>query len=181
MAKSLQVRQKYLYIRFYQIIFVLRFMKETTQYLLVFLMMVLSFKSEAQVAVNLFPSPADQFFIDDLWKTTIVNAGTSNVNVSVQFQIKDNSQSTVLTVTTQAITLSPGLNRLSTSEGLSGKWAYGNQQASSILQQTGRLPFGAYVFCVTVNEISTNKNIGSNCDERNIKPMSPPILSNPYD
>ncbi len=63
---------------------------------------------------------------------------------------------------------------------MSGKWIYGNIQSAIILQQTGRLPFGSYVFCVTVFS-NANKQLGVSCDEREVAPMAPPQLASPYD
>jgi hypothetical protein len=135
--------------------------------------------SKAQVAINLFSFPAKQFFIDDLWKTVIINASTSPVTAYIQLTISDNNHASILTVTTSLQNLSPGLNHLTSTEGLSGKWIYGNTTSAAILQQTGRLPYGAYVFCVTVFS-NMNKQLGVNCIEPEVAPMTPPQLSSPY-
>jgi len=135
--------------------------------------------SRAQVAINLFPFPAKQFFVDDLWKTVIINASTSPITAYIKLTITDNNHASVLAVTTSLENFNPGLNHLTATEGLSGKWIYGNTQSAAILQQTGRLPFGNYVFCVTVFS-NTNKQLGVNCEEPEVAPMTPPQLSSPY-
>jgi hypothetical protein len=133
----------------------------------------------AQVAINLFPSPANQFFIDNLWNTTIINPSASAINAQVQFAIRDNTSSPILTINIPLENLTPGVNHITSMEAQSGKWAYGNSSASLMLQQTGKLPFGAYTFCVTVVSAS-NKPLGSYCEEREVKPISSPLLSSPY-
>jgi len=134
---------------------------------------------KSQVVVNLFPSPANQFFIDDLWNTALINASASNVTALVQFIIRDNTSTPVLSINIPPDNLVPGGNHITASQSLGGKWNYGNSFASSILQQTGKLPFGAYTFCVNVISTS-NKPLGSDCEEKDIKPISPPVLSSPY-
>ena len=135
--------------------------------------------TKAQVSVVLFTSPAKQFFIDDLWKSTLINTSTSSINVYVQFQIRDNATSDVLTLTTQVITLTAGANHLNSSEGISGKWVYGNSEASTILHSTGKLPYGHYTYGILVYSAYTSKPLGSNNDEIDVQPMLPPELASP--
>jgi hypothetical protein len=137
-------------------------------------------KAEAQVSVVLYTSPAKQFFIDDLWKSTIINGSTSSVNVCLQFQVRNNSTDNVLTLTTQVVTLTPGANRLNTSEGTGGKWVYGNNEAATVFQATGKLPYGQYTYGISVYTASTNKYLGSSTDELEVRPMLPPELASPH-
>lgn len=136
-------------------------------------------ETKAQVSVVLYTSPAKQFFIDDLWRSTIINTSSSPVTVSLQFQIHDNAASDVLTLTTQSITLTPGANHLSSSEGINGKWVYGNSETSTILQATGKLPYGHYTYGILVYAAATNRPLGSSNDEIDIQPMLPPELASP--
>jgi hypothetical protein len=147
-------------------------------YLLFFIIAFYSVIGQAQVVVNLFPDLAKQFFIDNVWNTTIINPTASPINAYVQVSIKDKNNATVLDITTQVLSLQSGMNHLTSTEGISGRWAYGSNTISSILQQTGSLPFGTYMFCTTVYS-PLNKILGSACEERDIAPLSPPLLSNP--
>lgn len=135
--------------------------------------------SPAQVAITLFPSPANQFFIDNLWNTTIINASASAISAQVEFVIRDNASSPILTIHTPSVNLTSGINHITSVEAQSGKWTWGNSTASLMLQQIGKLPFGAYSFCVSVFSVN-NKLLGNNCEERDIKPISPPQLSSPH-
>lgn len=155
-------------------------MQKITLFFCIIFSSLFSLKNEAQISVTLFPEPAKQFFIDDLWKTIIINAGSSNASVYIQFTISTQANSAIVTVTSPVENFSKGLNHLSSADGSSGKWTYNNSEAAAILQQTGRLPFGNYVFCANVFSANTNKILGSDCEERDVKPISPPQLANPY-
>ena len=145
------------------------------------LIMALDFyTTEAQVSVVLFTNPAKQFFIDDLWKTTLINTSTSPINAYVQFEIRNNNTNNILSLTTQLITLTPGANHLTPSEGTGGKWVYGNNEPSTILQATGKLPYGNYTYGVNVYAVPTNKYLGSSNAEIEVQPMLPPELSSPH-
>jgi hypothetical protein len=85
----------------------------------------------------------------------------------------------VLTVTTQVITLTPGANHFSAIESGSARWVYGGTEQSTVLQSTGKLPYGQYVLCISIYAASTNKLLGSNCNEMEVAPMLPPELASP--
>lgn len=152
-------------------------MKKLRFYLLL-LICLISTISRAQVAINLFPSIANQFSIDDLWKTIIINPTQHSITGYISFQIKTGANTNVLTLTTQTLNLQPGANHLTPSEGTSAKWLYGNGEEAATLQSTEKLPFGGYTFCVTVYS-TANSSLGVNCDERNITPMLPPQIAVP--
>jgi len=142
--------------------------------------MILAFiRTEAQVSVVLFTSPAKQFFIDDLWKTTLINTSVKPVNTYAQFIIRNGSVNNVLTLTTQLITLMPGVNHLNQSDGTNGKWVYGSNEASTVFQSTGKLPYGHYTYGVYVYSASTNRLLGSSSEEIDVQPMLPPELASP--
>jgi hypothetical protein len=154
-------------------------MKKT---LLLILVIIASVISQAQVAAVLFPSVAKQFYIDDVWKTTFINTSTSTINVVVQFQVSEanKSSSNVLTINTHVLTFSPGANHITAAEGAAGKWIYGGNEQGSILQATGKLPYGTYLFCARIFAATTNKSLGENCNEDlEVAPMLPPQLSFP--
>jgi hypothetical protein len=135
-------------------------------------------RTEAQVSVILYPEPAKQFFIDDVWKTILINASTKPETVIIQWQIKTGGSQDVLTVTTQAVTLAAGSNSLNATESASAKWDYGNTSAAAVLRSTGKLSYGQYTLGVSVMTL-TGKLIGSNSEELDIQPMLPPQLSSP--
>jgi hypothetical protein len=153
-------------------------MKKNTLIFLV-LFSALSLTSRAQFSVTLFPQADKQFFIDDLWKTMFINTATSNQMAYVQFSINATSGAQVVTITLPIENFSKGLNQVTSIEARSGKWAYASTQAAVILQQTGKLPFGTYMFCANIYAATTNKLLGSDCEERDVKPMTPPELANP--
>ncbi|HXB10535.1 MAG TPA: hypothetical protein VNZ45_01000, partial [Bacteroidia bacterium] len=154
-------------------------MTKTTPRLILLLTIVLCvLQGNAQVSVILYPSPAKQFFIDDLWKTTLINTSTSSNHVIIQCQIKTGNSQDVLTITTQAVTLSPGANSLNATESETAKWNYGSAGAAAILKSTGKLPYGQYTLCIMITTL-TGKPLGSNCEELDIQPMLPPELASP--
>jgi hypothetical protein len=155
-------------------------MRRTTfKFLFICILILGAHRAGAQVSVVFYPSPAKQFFIDDIWKTTLINTSTAIVNVNVQCAIRTGGSLNVLTVTTQVMTLTPGANHFSAIESGSAKWVYGSTEQSTVLQSTGKLPYGQYVLCITIYAASTNKMLGSNCNEMEVAPMLPPELASP--
>jgi hypothetical protein len=153
--------------------------KSLLRFAFLFLTVFFSFRTEAQVSVVLFTNPAKQFFIDDLWKSTIINTTSSPLNVILQFQIHTASSLNVLTLSTQMITLLPGANKLTSSEGTGGRWIYGTNKIGTIFQSMGKLPYGQYTYGITALSATTNKYLGSGSDELEVNPMLPPELSSP--
>lgn len=154
-------------------------MKRTLLFLSISIASVIS---QAQVTAILFPSAAKQFYIDDVWKTTFINTSTSTMNVVVQFQISEanKSGSNVLIINSPVLTFSPGANHITATEGATGKWQYGGNEPGSILQATGKLPYGTYLFCARIFAAATSKSLGENCNEDlEVAPMLPPQLSFP--
>jgi hypothetical protein len=154
--------------------------KRLLKFSFVILSLLTFYKGQGQVSVVLFTNPSKQFFIDDLWKTTLINTSTSPINAYVKFEIRNTATNDVLNVTTQAITLITGANRINSSEGVSAKWVYANTETAIILQSTGKLPYGRYTYAVQVFAASTNKPLGSASNEIDVDPMLPPELSSPH-
>jgi hypothetical protein len=121
----------------------------------------------------------EYFFIDQLWDVQLM--AVKPVTGTLEVRIEQGSSSTrILTATSTAIALKASTNALSTAARASMSLFYGATASAMSLRQTGKLPFGQYNLCYTFRD-AMGLNLGVWCQEKTIRPLSPPELISPND
>lgn len=155
-------------------------MKIIYQRLAVFCFAMLSFFAIEAQTVSILPLQAnnDYFFIDQLWQVTLTNLGNAPVNGVLEIRLETNTHTPIITATTASATWNRGVNTLSGAARATMQVVYGTNELGATLRETGRLPFGQYILCYTCRQ-PDGVQLGISCQEKTIRPISPPELINP--
>ncbi|MEN9609796.1 MAG: hypothetical protein RLZZ628_610 [Bacteroidota bacterium] len=121
----------------------------------------------------------EYFFMDQLWDVQLLATKAVAGNLEIRIE-QGNSSARILTATSAAMPLKVGANTLSTAARASMSLNYGATAAAASLRQTGKLPFGQYTLCYTFRD-AAGLNLGIWCQEKTIRPLSPPELVSPND
>jgi len=146
---------------------------------LIFLILLFSASSRAQISITITQPPPNRFYIEDLWKIKILNSTNSNKTVYLKGTINEAVQGNVITATSQSFVIAPGLNTLTGGQLGSVDVSYKNNNVKEAIKNTGGLPSGNYDICVTVYEDGTNTYLSSDCLNRALENVTPPVLISP--
>jgi hypothetical protein len=146
---------------------------------LIFLFLLICSASQAQISITITQPPPNRFYIEDLWKIKIINSTTANRSVYLKGVIFENSQGEVITATTRSFIITPGINSMTGAQLGSIDVAYKSDKIKDVIRNTGGLPSGNYQVCVSVYEDLTNTLLTSDCINRTIENITPPMLVYP--
>jgi hypothetical protein len=119
----------------------------------------------------------EYFFMDQLWEVQLMAVKPVTGKLEIRLE-QGNGSTRLLTATSTEMTLKAGTNALSTAARASMGINYGTASAAMSLRQTGKLPFGQYTLCYTFRD-AMGLNLGVWCQEKTIRPLSPPELISP--
>lgn len=146
---------------------------------LVFLFLLICTVSRAQISITITQPPPNRFYIEDLWKIKIINGSTSNKSIYLKGIVTESSLGNVITATTRAFAVSPGINSLTAAQLGSIDVAFLNDKIKNSIKKTGGFPSGSYQICVSVYEDATNTFLASDCMNRTLENITPPMLIYP--
>jgi hypothetical protein len=145
-----------------------------------FLLGQIAFSSAAQ-SVQIMPLQGlnEYFFIDQLWDVLLLNSTAQPMTGVLDIQMTQGSNhAAVFSAVSAPLTLKTGNNKLDAAVRAKMTSKYAKTAAAMSLQQTGKLPFGIYSVCYTFRDVKLLTR-GNWCQEKTIRPLSPPELMNP--
>jgi hypothetical protein len=148
---------------------------------LVFFMISGSLSAQTQVSILPLPARSEGFLMEDLWRISMVNAGTGVQVGTLTFSIKDAGHHVVFSADVENLRLQNGINNFNGNDLTVVNLQYGNNNASMSLRRTGALPYGEYIICYIYQDVARSRIIGEYCEERSVQPLLPPELIQPYD
>jgi len=135
--------------------------------------------SRAQISITITQPPPNRFFIEDLWKIKIINSTNANKSIYLKGVITEAVKGNVITATTKAFVVAPGINSLTAAQLGSIDVAYQDGKIRDVIKNTGSLPSGNYQICVSAYEDLTNVFLTSDCLARKLENITPPTLIYP--
>ncbi|MBP9096655.1 MAG: hypothetical protein KBG21_08595, partial [Ignavibacteria bacterium] len=72
--------------------------------------------SRAQISITITQPPPNRFFIEDLWKIKIINSTNANKSIYLKGVITEAVKGNVITATTKAFVVAPGINSLTAAQ-----------------------------------------------------------------
>lgn len=156
-------------------------MKKQNKLFYLILFSCLSIALSAQISIQVPYQGKEVFFIDHLFQFTIANTSTQALSGQLEISINDINGLVVASIHSDPILLTAG----SSKQARQLRWPSGLQLGfgtlSQVLQQSGRLPFGEYVFCYQFVATTSARPLGVNCQEKSLKVQGQPTLIYPLD
>jgi hypothetical protein len=137
---------------------------------------------DAQVVINPMLPAAGIHLKNQLWNLSIINSGVEQpfVRMEISFSDASNNQQ-VLTANSAVFRLPKGVKQLQVSDVNPVVYNLANPLYGVDASPAGFLPVGVFTVCyrlIAIGEASTE--LGTECVNLEIEPISPPILSIPY-
>lgn len=149
-------------------------------YFFIIIFFLLGFSnSYSQVSLTITQPPPNQFFVEDLWRISIINSGKANRTIYLKGIVTESSQGNLIEATTRSFVIAPGINALSAKQLGNIDIAYKDNTIKQVIENTGGFPSGNYEICVTAYEDATNIFLASDCLVRNLNNLTPPVLIAP--
>ena len=141
----------------------------------------LSLNTITAQSLTILPVEMDNqpFTIEQLIQVSVVNPTNNAVESTFDIRLEDKNHNLILSATSTPTVWKKGVTILPTSVRASMRFTYEKTTLSSILRETGRLPFGNYILCYRCLDAKDGSTLGLACREKNIAPMLPPELINP--
>lgn len=146
---------------------------------LIFLILLICATSQAQISITITQPPPNRFYIEDLWKIKIINGTGANKSVYLKGIVSESIQGNVITATTKTFSIAPGINSLTAAQLGSIDVSYKDSRIKDAIKNTGGLPSGTYQICVSAYEDGTSIFLSSDCLDRAIENITPPMLISP--
>ncbi len=135
--------------------------------------------SAAQVTVNVQLPPAGLIQKDQLWNLVVVNNNNGISETNIALDIKDAiTGQTVLSAGSRSFSLGKGIKIISVKDVQPVQYNYLAAELSGTY-----LPLGSYIACYRMigNTLKGPESLGDECVRLNINPLSPPMLTTPFD
>jgi len=154
------------------------------QIFLLLILQALNLLSSGQVMINLQLPPSGLTVKSQLWNFSLINTGTSSINVKMQVIISDASTGQqVLTGTSKIIDLPKGIRQIQYADMTPVTYNINNSSYGVDANPDGFLPVGVFSICFTaIQSINDASDIvAEECETLEIEPISPPMLIMPAD
>jgi hypothetical protein len=140
--------------------------------------------ARGQVMINLQLPPTGLTVKTQLWNFSLINTGTTSINVKMQIILRDaSSGQQVLTGTSKIIDLPKGIRQIQYADMMPVTYSINNSSYGIDASPDGFLPVGVFTICFTaiqsINDASDN--VAEECETLEIEPISPPMLILPAD
>lgn len=135
---------------------------------------------KAQVTIIPVHQNSEIFLFDQLFQVNVLNVSGITQTGFLEISIEDRSRSTVATVRSAPMNLSQGAMRNGGNISWQNNARFGNNIASGIISETGKIPIGEYVICYRFLGTNTQTVLGVNCQEKAVKPFGVPELISPH-
>ena len=135
----------------------------------------------AQVAIQLFPPNPFQVTKESLVRFQLINSTAEVKRVIVDARLNNAAGKSVYAARFQAIELQPGVMDIEYSGLQASYQQFGSISEAARLQQAGIIPYGLYIYCIDVIEVSSGSMLANACQELELGPVSPPVLQSPDD
>lgn len=135
---------------------------------------------KAQVTIIPVHQNSEIFLFDQLFQVNVLNVSGITQTGFLEISIEDRNRSTVVTVRSAPMNLQQGAMRNGGNINWQNNARFGNNIASGIISETGKLPIGEYVICYRFLGTTTQTILGVNCQEKAVKPFGLPELISPY-
>jgi len=133
----------------------------------------------AQVSVILQQPPPFQFKIENMWKVTLINPTQTSLTVYLQGVATESTKGQIVTATTAAFLLPPGVKVINSRELNPMNVHVNNSKYTDVIQNIGSVPTGDYEICVTVFDAGTGLQLGMQCIEAQTQNLSQVELLQP--
>lgn len=147
--------------------------------LLLLTLLVQSLSGLAQVSVQLMPVSPVQLKLSDMWRAQLINTSGTEQSVYLKGSVSYSNSTLIVEGVSDPMVLKPGVTLLTPSAvGIKG-YQFNSSVSVPNLSSTEVFPFGTYTLCLKVYS-NASAELGANCVEATIKPLSPPMLLSPY-
>jgi hypothetical protein len=136
----------------------------------------------AQVTIILQQPPPNRLLIEDLWKLRIINSSKNSYLVYLTATVTEAVAGQILDGTSKNLTITPGLNILTSNEVGNVDVHYLNEDIKNIIKKTGSVPSGNYTICVNVVKADgTGQFLATTCLSQDVNNYTQPIIISPND
>jgi hypothetical protein len=157
----------------------IKFMTNRTAILLsLLLILVVNQNAFSQVNIVFVQNNSYEVKINDIYNFNIINSSNEKHLVYLEIQITNKNQK-VYTATTNTFNINSGLTQVFPNFLKLSKEYKNATGVYSIMAQTGILPESKYELCYKVYDAALIEDIGNNCFDLEVNPLSPPLLLNP--
>lgn len=153
------------------------------RWVLMILMMGLSanyLNAQSQVIINPTFNQSNIFFLDQLLQVNVVNPTSTVMTGYLSVDIEDNQGNIILSITSTPMQL--GANAITNASDINwqNNLNLANTSIANAIGETGKFPFGKYVFCYRFLSSVNAQVLGINCQEKEINIAGLPELISPY-
>ncbi len=134
-----------------------------------------------QVTISPLFQTEEVFHLDYLFKFNIVNLTPQPITGHVLISIENGGREPIAQIASYPFEIAGGSMVRESQISWAGGLKLGSSELAGFLQRSGKLPFGAYVFCYQFIEENSQQSIDENCQEKTIKVFGLPELVSPYD
>jgi len=158
-------------------------MKSITRLIAQILFVIFSCQTiKAQVIVQLYQPPPNQWRLEHLWNLTLTNTSEKPYSVYLSVNAEEVSEGKVFEGTSAAFELAGRFSGRVNPRSLEpADISYTNSNIEEFIYRTGSLKEGVYTICVAVIDANSGLELGKNCIVQIITHISPPELIAPFD
>lgn len=149
-------------------------------YLLLLCFLAAGSSLKAQVNIQWLPALPVQLRLSDMWRVQIMNSSATAQTVYLKSVVSHSNGSFIVEGSSEPFSLKPGPNLISAAALNLKPYYYNQAERLNGLSATESFPFGAYTLCMRVFLADNSSELALACQEVDIKPLSPPMLLNPY-
>lgn len=143
--------------------------------ILVVVTMLFTLPCLGQISIMIVKPQKLQVKVSDMFNVDVINSGNQTIVIYLKGYILNmKTGSKVAEGKTNYYEFKSGLTHLN--EAYLKPTYFFN---SEIVEQTGFLPYGNYQICLKVYAYQTNEELGTECIEEEVTPLSPPLLLSP--
>lgn len=134
------------------------------------------------VTIRLMPLPADQFTLNDVWKTEIINSSMKDYEVRLHAIVSEDRKGLLFDGTSADFTVTAGYMGPVNAEDLEpAHITHIDNTTEDYCIATGSLPPGTYIACVYVLDAATGIELSKDCLQFESQIYGPPQLLTPVD
>lgn len=148
----------------------------------IFLAALVLISHSQDVTIRLMPLPADQFTLNDVWKTEISNSSMKDYDVRLHAIVNEDQKGILFDGTSANFTVPAGYMGPVDAESLEpANITHIDQSTEDYCIATGSLPPGTYIACVYILDAATGIELSKDCLQFESQIYGPPQLLTPTD
>lgn len=134
-----------------------------------------------QVQVSLQQPPPNQFKLEHMWKVTLNNLTKETFRVYLYGKATESRAGFIVDAKTASFSLPPGFKRVTAGDIGPIDVLETNKKYEKIVLNTGNVPSGDYLICITVRNALTEEELGTDCVEQEVFNFTQLVLLSPSD